>query len=218
MIHRESWIASWTCSSIFFTMSSFVSLKDNIIYSTPPETRKTRTKFRWKSERSGKQNLQIKKLLGNWPELHSQVLWEISHFIIKSVCDLNFGPIYEFNFLGIILFWRYVYVQMYDILFAWCVVCLLVDQTLGRSRRRRSKKIFSHLVELLQDISTDLLQLLQAGHRVLRLLVNRLQLGSHLEPKNIICWRNFHFLTVVSSLVKLLLRTFCFSSMSLIWK
>ena len=70
---------------------------------------------------------------------------------------------------------------MYDMLFAWCVVCLLVDQTLGRSSRRRSAKIFSHLVKLLQDISTDLLQLLQAGHRVLRLLVNRLQLGSHLS-------------------------------------
>ena len=71
---------------------------------------------------------------------------------------------------------------MYDMLFAWCVVCLLVDQTLGRSRRRRrSAKIYSHLVELLQDISTDLLQLLQAGHRVLRLLVNGLQLGSHLS-------------------------------------
>ena len=71
---------------------------------------------------------------------------------------------------------------MYDMLFAWCVVCLLVDQTLGRSRRtRRSAKISSHLVELLQDISTDLLQLLQAGHCVLRLLVNRLQLGSHLS-------------------------------------
>ena len=67
---------------------------------------------------------------------------------------------------------------MYDMLFAWCVVCLLVDQTLGR---RRSAKIYSHLVEVLQDISTDLLQLLQAGHRVLRLLVNRLQLGSHLS-------------------------------------
>ena len=72
---------------------------------------------------------------------------------------------------------------MYDMLFAWCVVCLLVDQTLGR-RRRRSAKIFSHLVKLLQDISTDLLQLLQAGHRVLRLLVNRLQLGSHLIRKD----------------------------------
>ena len=35
-------------------------------------------------------------------------------------------------------------------------------------------------MELLQDISTDLLQLLQAGHCVLRLLVNGLQLGSHL--------------------------------------
>ena len=181
MIHRESWIASWTCSSIFFTMSSFVSLKDNIIHFITLEIRKTRTKFRWKSERSGKQNLQTKKLLGYWPELHSQVLWEISHFIIKSVCDLNFGPIYGFNFLGMNLFWRYVYVQMYDMLFALCVVCLLVDQTLGRSRkRRRSKKISSHLVELLQDISTDLLQLLQAGHRVLRLLINRLELGSHL--------------------------------------
>ena len=41
--------------------------------------------------------------------------------------------------------------------------------------------MYSHLVEVLQDISTDLLQLLQAGHRVLRLLVNRLQLGSHLS-------------------------------------
>ena len=52
----------------------------------------------------------------------------------------------------------------------------------GRSsRRRRSAKKYSHLVEVLQDISTDLLQLLQAGHRVLRLLVNRLQLGSHLS-------------------------------------
>ena len=70
---------------------------------------------------------------------------------------------------------------MYDMLFAWCVVCLLVDQTLGRSGRRRSAKKYSHLVEVLQDISTDLLQLLQAGHRVLRLLVNRLQLGSHLS-------------------------------------
>ena len=53
---------------------------------------------------------------------------------------------------------------------------------IGRSRRRRrSAKISSHLVELLQDISTDLLQLLQAGHCVLRLLVNGLQLGSHLS-------------------------------------
>ena len=58
--HRESWIASWTCSSIFFTMSSLVSLKDNIIHSIISETRKTRTRFRWKSERSGKQNLQTK--------------------------------------------------------------------------------------------------------------------------------------------------------------
>ena len=44
--------------------------------------------------------------------------------------------------------------------------------------------MYSHLVEVLQDISTDLLQLLQAGHRVLRLLVNRLQLGSHLGKDN----------------------------------
>ena len=144
-----------------------------------------------------------------WPEFHSQVFWEISHFIIKSVCDLNVGQRTRMC--------KNSQKRMTDMFLyrcmaccSSCMVCLLGGpDVVGKKDDDED----GHLVELLQDISTDLLQLLQAVHRVLRLLVNRLQLASNLcNNKNM--FRLFCFPTVVSSLVKLVLRTVCFSNMS----
>ena len=93
-----------------------------------------------------------------------------------------------------------------------CMACLLGGpDVVGKNDEENDEDV--HLVKLLQDISTDLLQLLQTVHRVLRLLVDGLQLASNLRSNNNM-FRLFCIPTVVSSLVKLVLRTVCFSNMS----
>ena len=99
---HSKWFSPWVLDS---KLDVLIYLFHHVVLRLPEVSTLFRSKHRdlstihldKKSQMSNKIYKQTNKHIISklWPEFHSQVFWEISHFIIKSVCDLNFSRIQE---------------------------------------------------------------------------------------------------------------------------